>query len=85
MMWGHYDELSWWWFVVMPLGMVGSSALVAWVIVMLVRGEGAATPAPGHEAERILAERYARGDIDAAEYHLRLADLRADPAVRRSS
>lgn len=85
MMWGHYDEFSWWWFVMMPLVMLGFWALVAWLIVTLVRGDRAATPASGSEAERILAERYARGDIDAAEYHARLADLRADQAARRST
>lgn len=39
MMWGYYDQFSWWWFVVMPLGMLGFWALVAWVVVTVVRGD----------------------------------------------
>ena len=73
MMWGHYDEFSWWWFVIMPLGMLAFWALVAWVIVTLVRG---ARPDTATDPERVLADRYARGDIDAEEYHRRLDDLR---------
>ena len=37
MMWSHYDEFSWWWFVLMPLGMLGFWAVLIWVIVTLVR------------------------------------------------
>ena len=47
MMWGHYDEFSWWWFVIMPLGMVGFWALVAWVIVTVLRGDRRDQPPPG--------------------------------------
>ncbi|MFI1628217.1 SHOCT domain-containing protein [Streptomyces noursei] len=37
--------------------------------------------APGHgrSAEQILAERYARGEIDEGEYQRRLATLRSSP------
>lgn len=76
MMWNQYDQFSWWWFVVMPLGMVGFWALVAWVVVTIVRGDRAA-PRPASNAEAILAERYARGEIDSDEYHHRLDDLHA--------
>ena len=77
MMWSHYDDFSWWWFIVMPLGMLGFWALVAWVIVTLVRGDRGHSPTDASpEPERILAERYARGEIDAEEYHQRLEDLR---------
>ena len=80
MMWGHYDEFSWWWFVVMPLGMLGFWVLVAWVIVTVVRGDH---PTATSHPEQVLAERYARGDIDADEYHRRVDDLRqtASPLV----
>jgi putative membrane protein len=67
MMWNQYDQFGWWWFVVMPLGMVGFWALVAWVVVTIVRGDRAA-PRPASNAEAILAERYARGEIDSDEY-----------------
>ena len=81
MMWGHYDQFSWWWFVLMPLGMLGFWAIVAWVVVTLARGNrphDTAAPTP----EATLAERYARGDIDAEEYHRRLDDLQATGVAR---
>lgn len=87
MMWDWHGN-SWWWFVVMPLGMLAFWALVAWVVVTVVRGNRATPPATAtpNEAERILAERYARGDIDTTEYHTRLDDLRrtgsAPPGAR---
>ena len=46
------------------------------------RGEPAGPPAP--EPERLLAERFARGEIDEDEYHQRLTSLRAaSPAAAR--
>jgi putative membrane protein len=63
-------------------------ALVIWAIVALVswardsRPPGPAgpergdAPAPGEDAEQILARRFAAGEIDAAEYHRRLDVLR---------
>ena len=82
MMWYGHD-FSWWWFVPMMLAMVGFWALVAWVVVTLVRGDrSAATPTP--EAEQILAERYARGELETAEYHERLDDLRRTRSLSRT-
>lgn len=81
MMWNQYDQFSWWWYVVMPLGMVGFWALVAWVVVTIVRSDRA-TPRPASNPEAILAERYARGQIDADEYHRRLDDLHTTSTER---
>jgi putative membrane protein len=41
---------------------------------------GQPAPAPGHAAapEQILAERFARGEIDEDEFHQRMAALRAE-------
>jgi putative membrane protein len=41
---------------------------------------GQPAPAPGHAAapEQILAERFARGEIDEDEFHQRMATLRAE-------
>ncbi len=85
MMW-DWHGYSWWWFVVMPLGMAGFWALVAWVVVMVVRRDRATPPAAARtDPERILAERYARGDIDDAEYQARLDGLhRADATSGRA-
>lgn len=76
MMWQWHDY-SWWWFVVMAVGMLGFWALVAWVVLSVVRDKRSTPPADAPpDAERILAERYARGDIDTTEYHTRLDHLR---------
>jgi len=80
MMWGQYDQFSWWWFVIMPLSMLAFWGLVAWLIVAVVRGNRPA-PMPRSEAETILAGRYARGEIDADEYHRRLDDLHTTGAT----
>lgn len=62
---------AWWW---MTIAMVVFWGLVAWVVVTLARRPG---PDRGSRtAEDVLAERYARGEIDDEEYHRRLAALR---------
>jgi putative membrane protein len=85
MFWDHSDQFSWW-YILMPLSMVAFWGLVAWVIVMIVRGDRRTDqppaqpnppPSSSYEAERILAERYARGDIDSEEYKQRLDTLHA--------
>ena len=78
------------WSFVMVLGMVGIWALVAVAVVWMVgamrsaRAAGGAASAGGPSAphrsptagaEEILAERLARGDIDAEEYSARLGAL----------
>ncbi|WP_305706282.1 SHOCT domain-containing protein [Nocardioides sp.] len=74
------------WGIVMVLGMLGVWALVAVAIVWVVRSTrtptvsagGTSLPSPGGStgsAERILAERLARGDIDPEEYRSRLEAL----------
>ncbi|MGY1679971.1 SHOCT domain-containing protein [Geodermatophilus sp. SYSU D01176] len=60
------------------LGLVG---LVAWSVVRAVRrpGDGPSWPAQAagqDTAERLLADRFARGEIDEDEYRRRLATLR---------
>jgi putative membrane protein len=53
--------------------MLGIVALVVWLIVRSSHGN-----AGGHSssAREILSERFARGEIDADEYHDRLSKLR---------
>ncbi len=81
MMW-NWHGYSQWWFVAMPLGMLAFWALVAWAVATVVRSGRTTAPATAStEAERILAERYARGDIDAAEYRTRLDGLREASAT----
>jgi hypothetical protein len=37
MMWSHVDDISWWWFLVMPLGMLGFWAAMISIIVTVAR------------------------------------------------
>lgn len=64
------------------------AAVVALVILVSRRATGAppppgtpAQPVPGgyEAAQRVLAERFARGEIDESEYRARLAVLRGAP------
>jgi putative membrane protein len=73
-MWDQYDQFGWWWYVMMPVAMLAFWALVAWLVVTIVRSGRVSDP-DASRAEAILAERYARGEIDAEEYHRRLRDL----------
>ena len=83
MMWG-WNGWSWWGWALMSFSMIAFWGLVIWGIVALFRrpadrwwGEGR----PGRpeserpDPERILAERFARGEIDEEEYHRRLHTL----------
>ena len=87
MFWYDHDVSGWGW-VGMTIGMVIFWGLVITAIVLLVRGvigdeQPTAAPAPA-DAEQLLAERFARGEIDEQEYRSRLAALREArrPAVR---
>lgn len=74
----YWGDGSWGWgaWLVMSMLMLGFWALVAWVIVTIVRGaSGPRSHAPS--AEDILAERYARGEIDENEYFTRRDTLRS--------
>jgi putative membrane protein len=90
MMYGFGTGMSGGGYALMTISMILFWGAVIYGIVALVRyahrdgpqrGEPAGPPAP--EPERLLAERFARGEIDEDEYHQRLTSLRAaDPAVR---
>ncbi|WP_082748124.1 SHOCT domain-containing protein [Nocardioides jensenii] len=82
---GHMDNG---WGIVMMLAMLGIWALVAVTAVWVVRSSGTSATAPGGHAaspphsvttsaEKILAERLARGEIDVDEYRGRLETLRS--------
>jgi putative membrane protein len=79
MMWNY--GMGWGGWLLMALTMVGFWALVVFAIVALFRGgrDGGAQPyrAAGPDAEQILDERFARGEINAEEYHARQLVLRA--------
>ena len=70
-MWGWH--MGWWWWAMAPVMVAFWGALV-WLAVTLVRGGRAAEGTA--EAERILAERYARGELEPEEYRRRRQDIR---------
>ena len=95
MMYWYGSGMSGWGYALMTVSMILFWGAVIFGIVLLVRYFGrngqphAAPPPPPQSAElppapeRLLAERFARGEIDEDEYHQRLTSLRAaDPAVR---
>lgn len=74
MMWRDGGGWSWGWMFMGMVMMIGFWALVAWVIVTLVRRpEGASS----RDAQQILDERFARGELEADEYRQRSDALRA--------
>ena len=84
MMYGYGNGMGGWGYALMTISMILFWGAVIYGIVALVRyahrdgpqrGEPAGPPAP--EPERLLAERFARGEIDEDEYYQRLTSLRA--------
>ena len=63
----------WIWGVLIMVVMLGLVALVVWLIVRSSHGKAGG---PSSSAKEILSERFARGEIDADEYHDRLSKLR---------
>lgn len=83
--WGHMGNNGWsgwmWlWGTLMMLLWVAVIGVVAWLVIRFAAAHRADTPglaATGRgRAREILAERYAHGEIDSAEYDERLAKLR---------
>lgn len=71
----HMDGWGWMWLggLLWLLVIAGIVALVAWLVVRASQSGGAATRSTD-QARRILAERFARGEIDEEEY-IRRRDL----------
>lgn len=78
MVWYDHNLGTWGW-IGMTVGMVAFWGLVITGIVMLARflsgkNSSESTPPP-RTPEQLLSERFARGEIDTADYHDRLATL----------
>ncbi|KUL21112.1 SHOCT domain-containing protein [Streptomyces regalis] len=83
MFWYDHDLSGWGWFA------MSASMILFWTLVItlgvllfraLARSEGTDAPktgasSPAPSAEQLLAERFARGEIDEDEYRRRLAVL----------
>jgi putative membrane protein len=78
MYWGH--GMSGWGYLAMALSTVAFWGVLITGIVLLARylggGYRASRPPTTVDPQQILAERFARGEIDEQEYHSRLATLR---------
>ncbi|MFF7474680.1 SHOCT domain-containing protein [Streptomyces sp. NPDC008092] len=91
MLWYGHDPGGWSW-MAMSVGMILFWAALVAVGVLLFRalsrsassGSPATAPPTGPTPERLLAERFARGEIDEDEYRRRLAVLRTDGGPRLS-
>ena len=75
------DHMSGWGWALAGVGMVAFWGLVITGIVLLVRSVGQSRqrsdqPPPTRTPEQVLADRFARGEIDETEYQNRLATLR---------
>ena len=89
MMHGYGNGTGGWGYALMAISMILFWGAVIYGIVALVRytrrdgpqgREPVEPPAPG--PERLLAERFARGEINEDEYHQRLTTLRAAGPAR---
>ncbi|WP_030962413.1 SHOCT domain-containing protein [Streptomyces sp. NRRL S-378] len=81
MFWYDHGMAGWGW-VVMALGMVLLVALAVAGVVLLLRSadrpaSSTARPPALPSPKQVLADRFARGEIDEEEYEQRLAALRA--------
>jgi putative membrane protein len=72
---GHDDggSAAWWWMVPMMFVFVVAAAAVLWA---LLRSNHSPQVSQAGSPEDVLAHRFARGEIDSAEYHERLEVLR---------
>ncbi|MBF6299007.1 SHOCT domain-containing protein [Nocardia amamiensis] len=84
MFWYGDEGMSGWDYGLMTVGMVVFWVLVIGGVILTVRylaqpsAPVGGAPIVRPSAEQVLAERFARGEIDADEYHHRLATLRGD-------
>jgi putative membrane protein len=83
MMWYDGDGWGWAGWIAMSVGMVAFWALVITAVILAIRyltgARGSAASSTGSglsRAEDVLAERFARGEIDENEYRQRRSALR---------
>ena len=77
--WDGAGPLPWFGMILGPLMMIAALAIIVLLVIYLLRAlaPGPANPAPGKSAIDILQERFARGEIDQAEYEARKRTLSA--------
>ena len=84
MMWWYGNGMGGWGYVLMMVSNVLFWGLIIFGAVVLVRylARGDRAVGPRLTPEQLLAERFARGEIDEGEYHQRLTILRHGPRPR---
>ena len=82
-MWWHGGTGGWWMWLTMMVAMIAFWGVVLWALIAVVRGTGRTEPS-GPDPERVLAERFARGEIDEEEYRRRRDVLVASGDVTRA-
>lgn len=73
---GHMGGFGWGMMGMGWLAMLAIVGLVVWAVIQTTAGRSSPNSVPTDSAERILADRFARGDIDNDEYRQRLDELR---------
>jgi putative membrane protein len=85
MMFWTDHALSGWGWLAMSVSMILFWGLLITLAVLLVRAVGQPTELPDRHPrltpQQVLAERFARGEIDDDEYHRRLATLQLSDTV----
>lgn len=71
----HMDGFDWGMMGVGWLSMLMIAGLVSWILVRTMSGSTTTDRDPMSFPQRILAERFARGEIDDQEYRRRSAEL----------
>ncbi len=79
---GHHGDWGWGGWLLMSITMLAFLALVAWGVFLVWRStthqdraDQGTRSGDRHTPQEILAERFARGEIDAEEYRARLEVL----------
>ncbi|MUL47132.1 SHOCT domain-containing protein [Mycobacterium sp. CBMA293] len=87
MMFWYNHNMGWWGYAGMGIGMVLFWTLIVVGIIALIRSSTTSTPPDSPQAryrvapEQLLAERFARGDIDDTDYKQRMTTLRTHGAA----
>jgi putative membrane protein len=81
MMFWYDQDMGWWGYAGMGVGMLLFWVLLVVGIVALVRFVAGDRQPHAPAAEQILAARFARGEISETEYHDRLAVLHAHQSL----
>lgn len=81
-MWWWHGDWNWWNWLWMSAVMVAFWGALIWLVFTLLRADGSAETGRS-SAEDVLAERFARGELDEDDYRQRLDVLRGDKARTR--